>query len=111
MIKVCDIDPTAKEKLPPAYTDKSGIGVHYVDAMIKPMKVKLEDGTRVQCKRKGLELQLRVGKKRGAGLMRKLEVSKDPVVMFEAAIQEAAKNAGVEVQITETEILVSGVEN
>lgn len=110
MIKVCDIDSAAKEKLPPAYMDKSGIGVHYVDAMIKPMKVKLDDGTRIQCKRKGLQLQLRVGKKRGAGLMRRLEVSKDPVVMFQAAMQEAAKDAGVEIQITDTEILVGGHE-
>ena len=28
-----------------AHEDKSGIGVHYVDAYIKPMNVKLEDGT------------------------------------------------------------------
>lgn len=108
MIKVCDLDPTAKEKLPPEYTDKSGIGVHYVDAMIKPIKVKLEDGTRVQCKRKGLQLQLRVGDKRGLGLMRRLDVSKDPVVMFEAAMEEAAKDAGIELKLTESELFVGG---
>lgn len=110
MIKICDIDPEAKEKLPPKYMDKSGIGVHYVDAMIKPMKVKLDDGTRIQCKRKGLQLQLRVGSKRGSGLMRRLEVSKDPIVMFEAAIKEAATEAGVEIQITDTEMLIGGHE-
>ncbi len=45
MIKICDIDKTAKEKLPPGFTDKSGIGVHYTDAFIKPMNTKLDDGT------------------------------------------------------------------
>ncbi|MDQ8204533.1 hypothetical protein [Pelagicoccus sp. SDUM812003] len=108
MIKVCDIDPAAKEKLPPRFQDKSGIGVHYVDAFIKPMKVKLDDGTRIQCKRKGLQLQLRVGKKRGSGLMRRLEVSKDPVAMLAAALKEAADEAGVELKLTESEILISG---
>lgn len=110
MTKLCEIDPTAKDKLPPKYLDKSGIGVHYVDAMIKPMKTKLEDGTRVSCKRKGLKLMLRVGGKKGEGLMRRLEVSKDPVVMFEAAIQEAAKDAGVTVELTDTEVLIGGYE-
>ena len=39
--------------------------------------------------------------------MRRLTVSKDPVVMLQAALHEAAKAAGVELQITETEILVA----
>jgi len=34
-------------------------------------------------------------------------VSPDPVVMLEAALQEAAKAAGVELKVTETEILVT----
>lgn len=107
MIKICDINQTAKEKLPPAFSDKSGIGVHYIDAFIKPMNIKLENDTRISCKRKGLKLTLVVGTKKGEGLMRRLEISKDPVVMLEAALQEAAKNAGVELKVTETEILVT----
>jgi len=39
--------------------------------------------------------------------MRRLAVSKDPIVMLQAALQEAAKAAGVELQVTETEILVA----
>jgi hypothetical protein len=39
--------------------------------------------------------------------MRRLDVSKDPVVMLRAALQEAAKAAGVELKITDTEILVT----
>ncbi len=106
MTKLCDTNPAAKEKLPPAFTDKSGIGVHYTDAFIKPMNSKLADGTRVACKRKGLKITLTVGAKKGEGLMRRLDVSRDPVVMLNAALQEAAKAAGVELTVTDSEILV-----
>ena len=106
MTKICDINQEAKEKLPPTFNDKSGIGVHYIDAFIKPMNKKLDDDTRISCKRKGLKLTLVVGTKKGEGLLRRLEVSNDPVVMLQAALQEAAKNAGVELNITENEILV-----
>ena len=107
MTKLCDINPAAKEKLPPAFAEKSGIGSHYVDAFVKPMNTKLPDGTRVGCKRKGLKITLTVGTKKGEGLMRRLTVSNDPVIMLQAALQDAAKAAGVELQITETEILVT----
>jgi hypothetical protein len=106
MTKLCDINPAAKDKLPPAFTEKSGIGSHYVDAFIKPMNVNLPDGTRVACKRKGLKITLTVGTKKGEGLMRRLDVSKDPVLMLEAALQEAAKAAGVELRIAENEMWV-----
>jgi len=108
MIKLCDHNPAAKEKLPPGFRDKSGIGVHYVDAFIAPMNATLADAaaTRVSCKRKGLRLTLRVGAKTGGGLMRRLAVSADPVVMLDAALQEAAQAAGVQLQVTATEILI-----
>jgi hypothetical protein len=105
-MKLCDVNPAAREKLPPRFSDKSGVGVHYADAFIKPMNVQLPDGTRVACKRKGLKITLTVGTKKGEGLLRRLEVSKDPVVMLNAALQEAAKAAGVELQVTDSEILV-----
>jgi hypothetical protein len=107
MTKLCDLNTAAKEKLPPAFAEKSGIGSHYVDAFIKPMNTKLPDGTRVGCKRKGLKITLVVGTKKGEGLMRRIQVSRDPVVMLQAALQEAAKAAGVELQITDTEILIT----
>jgi hypothetical protein len=107
MTKLCDINITAKEKLPPTFTEKSGIGAHYVDAFIKPMNTKLPDGTRVGCKRKGLKVTLTIGAKKGEGLMRRLDVSKDPVIMLNAALMEAAKAAGIELNITDSEILVT----
>jgi len=109
MTKICDINEAAKGKLPPNFTEKSGIGVHYTDAFIKPMNTKLPDGTRVSCKRKGLKIMLTVGTKKGEGLMRRIDVSKDPVVMLTAALQEAAKGAGIELKVTDKEIFVDGL--
>jgi hypothetical protein len=108
MTKVCDINNVAKDKLPPNFNDKSGIGVHYTDAFLKPMNTKLPDGTRISCKRKGLKIVLAVGTKKGEGLMRRVEVSKDPVVMLSTALQDAAKTAGIELRITDSEILIDG---
>jgi hypothetical protein len=107
MIKLCDVNPAAKDKLAPTFPDKSGVGVHYMDAFLAPMNAALPDTTRVSCKRKGLKVTLRVGTKKGDGLMRRLDVSKDPVVMLQAALQEAAKAAGVQLQVTDTEILIA----
>jgi hypothetical protein len=107
MIKLCDIDQAATQKLPPHAPDKSGIGVHFMDAFIKPMNTTLEDGTRVACKRKGLKVTLTVGTKKGEGLMRRLDVSPDPEVMLRAALAEAAKAAGIELKVTDTAIFVS----
>jgi hypothetical protein len=105
--KLCDVNPAAKEKLPQYSDDKSGIGVHYVDAYLKPMNTKLEDGTALRCKRRGLKILLSVGGKKGEGLMRRLDVSPDPVVMLEAALQEAAKAAGIELSVQDEAIFVT----
>lgn len=106
-VKLCDVNAAAAEKLPPSSDDKSGIGVHYVDAYIKPLNVKLEDGTPVRCKRRGLKITLSAGAKKGEGLMRRLDVSRDPVVMLEAALQEAAKAAGIELTVEGGAIFVA----
>ena len=105
-LKLCDVNQSAREKLPEHMSDKSGIGVHYVDAYVKPMNAQLEDGTRVKCKRRGLKITLSVGDKKGDGLMRRIDVSKDPVAMLDAALQEAAKNAGVELTISDGAIFI-----
>ena len=95
-VKLCDVNTAAESKLPAHSGDKSGIGVHYVDAFIKPMNMKLDDGTPVRCKRRGLKIVFSAGAKKGEGLMRRIDVSANPVVMLNAALQEAAKAAGVE---------------
>ena len=105
--KLCDLNPAAADKLPPKMEDKSGIGVHYIDAYLKPMNAKLEDGTAVKCKRRGLKITLQAGAKKGEGLMRRLDVSSDPVVMLQAALQEAARNAGLDLSIEHGSVFIS----
>lgn len=106
-VKICDVNPAAEGKLPQHTGDKSGIGVHYVDAFIKPMNVKLEDGTPVKCKRRGLKIVLSAGPKKGEGLMRRLDVSPDPIVMLTAALQEASKAAGIEITLEDGAIYLA----
>jgi hypothetical protein len=97
--RLCDVSSIALDKLPERTDDKSGIGVHYVDAWLKPMNVTLEDGTPVKARRRGLKVTLQVGQAKGEGLMRRLAVSPDPVVMLDAALQEAAQAAGVRLSV------------
>lgn len=104
--RLCEVNPAAAGKLPQHTDDKSGIGVHYVDAYLKPMNTKLEDGTPVKCKRRGLKIVLTVGTRKGEGLMRRIDVSLDPIVMLDAALREAASAAGVELSIDGGAILI-----
>jgi hypothetical protein len=105
--KLCDLNPAAPSRLPAFTEDKSGIGVHYVDAYIKPMNVKLPDGTAVKCKRRGLKVTLTVGAKKGDGLMRRLAIGPDPIAMLDAALQEAAHSAGIELSVEDGALFVS----
>jgi len=104
---LCHLNPAAADKLPQHTGDKSGIGVHYVDAYLKPMNTKLEDGTPVKCKRRGLKIVLSVGTRKGEGLMRRLDVGLDPIVMLDAALQEAAAAAGVKLTVENGAILIT----
>jgi hypothetical protein len=103
---LCQVNSAAVEKLPQHTGDKSGIGVHYVDAYLKPMNAKLPDGTPVKCKRRGLKIMLSVGPKKGEGLMRRL-VSPDPVAMLDGALQEAATAAGVRLTVENGAIIIA----
>jgi len=105
--RLCDVNAAAREKLPQATDDKSGIGVHYVDAYVKPMNTTLADGTAVKCKRRGLKIALSVGGRKGEGLMRRLAVSADPVAMLDAALQEAAAAAGVALTVEDSALFLS----
>ena len=102
--KLCDVNPAALEKLPRFTDDKSGVGVHYVDAYLKPMNVKLEDGTAVRAKRRGIKITLTAGAKKGEGLLRRVDLGPDPVVMLDARLQEAAKAAGIGLTVEENAI-------
>lgn len=105
-IKLCELNPAAREKLPEHTDDKSGIGVHYADAYIKPMNTKLPDGTPVKCKRRGLKITLSVGSRKGEGLMRRLAAGPDPVKMLDTALQEAAAAASLQLTVEDGAIFV-----
>ena len=104
--RLCDVNRAAVDKLPQHTGDKSGIGAHYVDAYIKPMNTKLADGTPVKCTRRGLKITLAVGGQKGDGLMRRLDASRDPIVMLDAALQEAAAAAGIELTVEDGAMLI-----
>lgn len=53
MTKRCDINAAAREKLPPAFAKKPGIGSHCVAAFVKPMNARLAGGTGAGRRRKG----------------------------------------------------------
>ena len=50
---------------------------------------------------------VRVPTRKGEGLIRRLDVSLDPIVMLDAALQEAAKAAGVELTVENGAILIT----
>ena len=108
-IRLCDVNQAAAEKLPEHTGDKSGVGVHYVDAYIKPMNTKLEDGTLVKCKRRGLKIVLTAGAKKGEGLLRRLAVGPDPVVMLDwlFVAVSAASGEGLEELLQSVENLLT----
>ncbi len=85
----------AEKLLPEVKDDGSGIGINYIDAYLKPFKKILEDGRKISCKRRGLELTLKVGDKTGKGLMRRLENGPDVKTILREALNEAASDAGV----------------
>jgi hypothetical protein len=99
--RICDIPVAAEEKLAPALNDRSGIGVHYVDAWIKPLNLTMPDGTKVVCKRRGLKVTLTVGDRKGEGLMRRLEHGPDPRLMLVALWSEVANNGGPKLSVVD----------
>lgn len=105
--RICTENVDAKAKLPGAIEDKSGVGVHYMDAYIKPLNTKLEDGTAVSCKRKGLKLTLTFGEQKGDGLMRRFDLGPNVEVMLQACLKEAAKNAGLEFSVEDGDIYLA----
>jgi hypothetical protein len=110
-VTLCPVPATALDKLPAKTDDKSGVGVHYVDAYLKALSVKREDGIAVKAKRRGLKVVLTVksaaGARNGEGLLRRLAHGPDPIPMLDAALQEAAAAAGVTLAVTDGRIDLS----
>jgi hypothetical protein len=83
--------------LPEHKADGSGVGVNYADALLKPVKLTLEDGRKVAFKRRGLKVTMTLGEKTGEGLLRRLEHGPDAKRIVREALREAARNAGAEI--------------
>jgi hypothetical protein len=88
----------ADAHLPEAKPDGSGIGVNYVDQIVKPFKQTLPDGRKLLLKRRGLKLTLSIGDKQGEAIMRRIDHGPDVKVIFRKALEEAARNAGAAVE-------------
>lgn len=108
-VTLCPVPTAALDKLPAKTDDKSGVGVHYVDAYLKALSVKREDGIAVKAKRRGLKIVLTVKNaagtaRNGEGLLRRLANGPDPIPVLDAALQEAAGNAGVALTVVDGQI-------
>ena len=94
-IELAPENKDAEKLLPDSKDDGSGIGINYADAYIKPFKKILDDGRKVSCKRRGLELTLKIGDKTGKGLMRRLANGPDVKTILREAVNDAATDVGV----------------
>lgn len=90
-------DAQAEAFLPDRKSDGSGVGINYADALLKPVKLTLDDGRKVAFKRRGLKITMTLGDKAGEGLLRRLQNGPDVKTMVREAVREAAKNAGAEI--------------
>ena len=90
-------DAQAQAFLPERKPDGSGVGINYVDALLKPVKLTLEDGRKLSFKRRGLKITLTLGDRSGEGLLRRLAHGPDVKDMLRAALEEAAGNVGASV--------------
>jgi len=83
--------------LPENKADGSGVGINYADALLKGVKLTLEDGRKLAFKRRGLKLTLTLGDKTGEGLLRRLQHGPEAKEIVREALREAARNAGAEI--------------
>lgn len=94
-IELAPENQDAEKLLPEVKDDGSGIGINYADAYIKSFKKILDDGRKVTCKRRGLELTLKIGDKTGKALMRRLANGPDVKTILREALNAASTDAGV----------------
>ena len=111
-VTLCPVPTAALDTLPAKTEDKSGVGVHYVDAYLKALSVKREDGIAVKAKRRGLKVVLTVKNaagtaRNGEGLLRRLANGPDPIPVLDAALQEAANAAGVTLTVADGQLTLT----
>lgn len=105
-LKIPVDEAQAAQLLPPGKPDGSGVGLNYADAYLKALKLTLEDGRKVACKRRGLKLTLMIGERSGEALLRRLEHGPDATLILRQALREAARNAGGAIDFEEDGVLL-----
>ena len=95
MIEIPLDEAAAHQHLPENALDGSGVGINYVDAYVKALKVTLPDGRKVACKRRGIKITLSIGERSGEGLLRRLQHGPDVKSILRESLLEAARNTGV----------------
>ena len=103
-LKIADEPRSAERLLPSNEPDASGIGVNYADAYLAGLKVTLEDGRKVIARRRGLEVTLRLGDRKGTALMRRIEHGPDVRTILARALEEAAVDAGLGFEVEDGSI-------
>ena len=97
-------DAQADQHLPEVKADGSGVGINYVDQILKNFKLTLSDGRKMMAKRRGLKITLTIGDKQGEAILRRMEHGPDVKTIFHKALTEAAENAGATLQIEPNQI-------
>lgn len=94
--ELAPLNPDVDDALRPEKNDRSGVGVHYADAYLKPLKKKIDlpDGTKFSAKRRGLKITLAWGTNKGEGLLRRIDKGPDPKNMLQGALDEACAELG-----------------
>lgn len=99
--ELAPLNPASADALLPEKNDRSGVGVHYADAYLKPIRkpIVLPDGTKFSAKRRGLKITLALGTQKGSGLLRRYEKGPDPIDMLTTALDEATAELGVKLTV------------
>lgn len=105
-IELGPVPAGAERWLPENEPDASGIGVNYADAFLTVFKKTLEDGRKITCRRRGLELTLTIGERTGKALLRRLEHGPDERAILHAALGEAAAAAGATYSVEEDGVVL-----
>lgn len=92
--KINEESKECEEFLPPQQPDRSGVGVNYANEYLKKLNTRLEDGTAIACKRRGLRITVMVGDQKGQAVMNRLEHGPDPKVILSRALTTAIEEAG-----------------
>lgn len=108
--RLTDENTAAEDLLPPKQPDKSGIGVNYIDAYIKPFNVAVEDGPAVKCKRKGLKILFQIGEAKGEAVMNRLQDGPDPRDILRVALSASAADAGMRFLVDEGGVYLEPLE-